>query len=386
MDEATNPIEYEANGTRHLVDYGYVFALRFSMRNQTAFAIWYDLQIWCESIGAVREVFHHIEHMKPRIFLTRELPAESMRMLSENAELTCNPHDRYLNKQEIIEGIQGVDGLLCLLTDTIDAEILDANKNLKVVANFAVGFNNIDVSAATERKILVTNTPGVLTETTADMAWALLMASARRVAEGDRFVRTRQWQGWGPLQFMGTEVTGATLGLIGMGRIAQAVAQRAAGFNMPVTYWNRTRLSFADEQRLDVQYREFDEVLQTADFLSIHVALCEETRHLIGASELAKMKPNSIIINTARGAVIDEAAMVRALQNGQIAGAGLDVYENEPLLEPPLYEMDNVVIAPHLGSATLATRTKMGNMAVENCLAACTGKTPPNLVNPEAQS
>ncbi|TWU05020.1 2-hydroxyacid dehydrogenase [Stieleria varia] len=321
--------------------------------------------------------------MKPKVFLTRQLPPEPMKRLAEQADLTVNPHDRYLTKAEIIDGIRGVDGLLCLLTDTIDGEIMDANPDLKVIANFAVGYNNIDVAAATQRKIPVTNTPGVLTDSTADMAWALLMAAARRVAEGDRFVRTRQWGGWGPLQFMGTEVTGATLGLIGMGRIAQAVAKRAAGFNMPVIYWNRTRLSAADEQRLDVQYRSFDEVLRSSDYVSIHVALCDETRHLIGRRELSLMKPTSTIINTARGPVIDEKALVVALQDGTIQSAGLDVYENEPQLEPELYDMDNVVIAPHLGSATVATRTKMGNMAVENCLAVCNGNRPPNLVNPD---
>lgn len=321
--------------------------------------------------------------MKPKIFLTRQLPDESMSRLADASELTVNPHDRYLSKSEIIEGIRQVDGFLCLLTDTIDADILDANPNLKVVANYAVGFNNVDVSAATDRKIPVTNTPGVLTDSTADMAWALLMSAARRVAEGDRFVRTKQWAGWGPLQFLGTEVTGSTLGLIGMGRIAQAVAQRAVGFNMPVIYWNRTRLSSADEQRLDVQYREFDEVFRESDYVSVHVALCEQTKHMIGAKQFDAMKSSAILINTARGPVVDESALVTALQSGTIGAAALDVYENEPQLEPALYEMENVVIAPHLGSATIATRTKMGNMAVENCLAACSGRRPPNLVNPE---
>ena len=319
---------------------------------------------------------------KPKIFLTRQLPPDSMRILSEGSELTMNPDDRYLTKDEIIAGIQGMDGLLCLLTDTIDADILDANPDLKVVANYAVGFNNVDVAAATQRKIPVTNTPGVLTETTADMAFALLMAAGRRVAEGDRFVRTKAWDGWGPLQFLGADITGATLGLVGLGRIGKAMIPRAAGFGMNVIYWNRTRLSAEEERELGVSYAPMDEVLAKSDFVSVHVALNEKTRHLIGARELSLMKPTACLINTARGPVIDEKALVVALSSGTIASAGLDVYEQEPLLEPELYELENVVIAPHLGSGTIGTRTKMGNMAAENCLAACNGQRPVNLVNP----
>ena len=320
---------------------------------------------------------------KPKIFLTRQLPPDSMRILSEGSELTMNPDDRYLTKDEIIAGIQGVDGLLCLLTDTIDADILDANPDLKVVANYAVGFNNVDVAAATQRKIPVTNTPGVLTQTTADMAFALLMAAGRRVAEGDRFVRTKAWDGWGPLQFLGADITGATLGLVGLGRIGKAMIPRAAGFGMNVIYWSRTRLSAEEERELGVSYAPMDEVLAKSDFVSVHVALNEKTRHLIGARELSLMKPTACLINTARGPVIDEKALVVALSSGTIASAGLDVYEQEPLLEPELYELENVVIAPHLGSGTIGTRTKMGNMAAENCLAACNGRRPVNLVNPE---
>ncbi len=319
---------------------------------------------------------------KPKIFLTRELPPESMAILREHSILSMNPDDRVLDKQEIIAGIAEVDGLLCLLTDTIDDEILAANPKLKVVANFAVGFNNIDVSAATERGIPVTNTPGVLTETTADMAWALLMAAARRVAEGDRFVRTKQWKGWGPLQFLGADVTGATLGLIGLGRIGRAMIGRAKGFEMNIVYWNRTRLSRHEEASLGITYASMEETLAQSDFVSVHVALCDQTKHLIGAPQLAMMKPTGCIINTARGPVIDEKALVVALRAGTIASAGLDVFENEPALEPELYELANAVIVPHLGSATIGTRTKMGNMAAQNCLAACRGLRPPNLVNP----
>ena len=215
------------------------------------------------------------------------------------------------------------------------------------------------------------------------MAWALFMAAARRVAEGDRFVRTRQWEGWGPLQFLGGDVTGATLGLVGLGRIGRAMIPRAKGFDMKVLYWNRTRLSAEEEESLGVTYLEMDDLLSQSDYVSIHVALNDQTKHLIGPRQLAVMKPTGCIINTARGPIIDEKALVTALQDGTIASAGLDVYENEPLLEPELYDLPNAVVAPHLGSGTIGTRTKMGNMAVENCLAACRGERPVNLVNPE---
>lgn len=321
--------------------------------------------------------------MKPKVFLTRELPPESMKLLSEAADLTYNQEDRTLTKQEVIDGVQNADGLICLLNDNIDQEIITSGSNLRVVANFAVGYNNIDVEAATLRGLPVTNTPGVLTDSTADMAWALLMDAARRVSEGDRMVRTGQWAGWGPLQLLGADITGSTLGIIGFGRIGQAVAKRARGFEMRICYWNRTRLSKEQEAAFGVEYLPMNELLSESDFVSVHVALNESTRHLIGAKEFEVMKPSACLINTARGPVVDEGALVTALKQGDIASAGLDVYEQEPLLEPGLYDLENVVLAPHLGSATIGTRTKMGNMAVENCLMACSGQRPTNLVNPE---
>lgn len=320
---------------------------------------------------------------KPRIFLTRELPPATMARLHDQASLTMNREDRVLTKQEIVQSVRGVDGLLCLLTDTIDEEILAAGTRLKVVANFAVGFNNIDVAAASRRRIPVTNTPGVLTDATADMTWALLMDAARRLAEGDRFVRQRAWQGWGPLQLLGADITGSTLGIIGLGRIGQAVVRRAKGFEMPVIYWNRTRLDSQLEQQLGVEYRSLDDLLRESDFVSVHVALNDQTRHLIGAAQLSLMKPTACLVNTSRGPVLDEQALVDALKHGVIASAGLDVYEHEPHIADGLFDLPNVVLAPHLGSATIGTRTKMGNMAAENCLAACRGERPFNLVNPE---
>ncbi|MDB4339067.1 D-glycerate dehydrogenase [bacterium] len=320
----------------------------------------------------------------PRIFLTRELPPKSMTKLQAGSRLVFNQEDRCLTKTEIIQGVRDADGLLCLLTDTIDDEILAAGSNLKVVSNFAVGFNNIDVASATRRKIPVTNTPGVLTDSTADMTWALLMDAARRVSEGDRLVRSGTWSGWGPLQLLGADISGATLGLVGLGRIGKAVARRAMGFEMNVKYWNRTRLSTEEESRLGVEYASLKDLLAESDYVSVHVALNEATRHLIGAGEFESMKPTACLINTARGPIVDEKALVAALQSGKISRAGLDVYEREPSLEPELSEMDNVVLAPHLGSATIGTRTKMGNMAVENCLMVCAGDRPVNLVNPDA--
>ena len=321
--------------------------------------------------------------MKPKVFLTRQLPPLVMERLHMHTDLEVNPEDRVLSKQEIQMGIQGKDGLLCLLTDTIDGELLDANPNLKIVANYAVGFNNIDVEAATKRGIPVTNTPGVLTETSADMAFALMLAVGRRVVEADRFARTGTWKGWGPLQFLGTDVSGSTLGIIGMGRIGKAVARRASGFNMRVLYWNRTRMTREEEHALGVSYGAFEEVLKHGDFVSLNIAYHSDTHHLIDAAALRAMKQTSFLINTARGAVVDEQALMKALQRKQIAGAGLDVFEHEPRISPELREMDQVVLLPHLASATIETRTKMGMIAVDNLLARFAGIPLPNLVNKE---
>lgn len=320
---------------------------------------------------------------KPKIFLTRPIPPASIELLKREAELTYNPDNRVLSRTELIAGMAGQDGLLCTLMDGIDGELLDTNPNLKIVANYAVGYNNIDVAAASARNIPVTNTPGVLTDSTADMAWALMFAIGRRLVEGDQLVRSRNWQGWGPLQLLGQDITGATLGLIGFGRIGKAMVQRAKGFEMKVVYWNRTRLSETEEAELGITYGSREEVLAQSDFVSLHVALTPDTTHLIGPTELAAMKSTAYLINTARGPIVDEKALVEALKSGSIGGAGLDVFEKEPILEPELYDLPNVVIQPHLGSATIGTRTKMGNMAAENCFAACSGERPPNLVNPE---
>jgi glyoxylate reductase len=320
---------------------------------------------------------------KPRVFLTRILPSAVMERLAAETDLAVNPDNRGLTAAELVAGARGRDAVLTTLLDRIDAAFLDACPGLKVVANFGVGYNHIDVAAATARRIPVTNTPGVLTDATADIAFGLLLATARRFTEGEQLVRERKWSSWEPLQLLGHDLAGATLGLVGLGRIAQAVARRARGFDMRVIYWNRTRLARAEEGKLGVEYRTRDALYAEADFVSVHVAYTPETHHLINAAALARMKPTAIFVNTARGAVVDEAALVDALQNRTIAAAGLDVYENEPTLHPGLYEMPHCTLLPHLGSATTGTRTKMGMLAVDNLLAACAGRRPPHCVNPE---
>ncbi|MEQ9288643.1 MAG: D-glycerate dehydrogenase [Cyclobacteriaceae bacterium] len=321
--------------------------------------------------------------MKPKIFLTRELPPKAMERLRQHTDLEMNTEDRVLTKEEIIKGVKGKDALLCLLTDAIDGDIMDANPGLKIIANYAVGYNNIDIEAATKRHIPVSNTPGVLTETSADLAFSLMMALARRLPEADSFVRTGEWKGWGPLQYLGADIYGATLGIIGLGRIGKAVARRARGFDMNLIYWNRTRLEESEEKALGLQYCPFDQVLAQADFVSLNVAYNESTHHLIGERQLALMKNEAYLINTARGPVVDEDALVDALKKGEIKGAGLDVYEHEPAVHPELLKMKNTVLLPHIASASIATRTKMGMIAIDNLLAACNGEKIPNLVNKE---
>lgn len=323
--------------------------------------------------------------MKPKVYLTRRLPERAMQVLEEKFELECNPYDRVLNREELLAAVKGRDGLLPLLTDAVDGELMDAaGPSLKVVANYAVGFNNIDVAACTARKIAATNTPGVLTETTADLAMALLLAVARKVVPADAFARAGKYEGWAPLLFVGTDVHHKTLGLIGLGRIGLAMAKRAAGFGMRILYHN-TKAAAADiEQQVGAQYVDKQTLLAESDFVSLHVPLTPETRHLMGQAEFEAMKPEAFLINTARGEIVDEKALVRALIQGKIAGAGLDVFEFEPAIEQELRQMDNVVILPHIASASIETRTKMGLVAAQNLIAVLLdGKQPPNCLNPQ---
>ena len=320
--------------------------------------------------------------IKSKVFVTRRLPQPGLDKLEKECEIKINPDDRVLIKKEIIEGVKGKDGLLCLLTDTIDKEIISAEPGLKMIANYAVGYNNIDVKYATKKNIPVSNTPGVLTETTADMAWALLVSTARRVAEGDRYTRAGKYRGWGPMLMLGQDITEKTLGVIGTGRVGTSFALKSRGFRMKVLYHD-VAPNEKLEGELGAKKVSLEKLLQESDFVSVHVPLIPSTRHLIGEKELNLMKPTAVLVNTSRGPVVDEKALVRALSEGKIFSAGLDVYEDEPKLALGLAELENVVLAPHLGSASVETRTKMALMAVENMLAGLKGEIPPNCVNPE---
>lgn len=318
--------------------------------------------------------------MKPKIFITRILPQPALDKIKEVFELRMNSEDRVLTKTEIIEGVKWCDLLLCLLTDTIDKDIITANSNLKGIVNYAVGYNNIDVKTATRFKIPVTNTPGVLTETTADLAWSLICAVARRTVEADKLVRERKFMGWGPMLCLGGDINGKTLGIIGAGRIGSAVAKRATGFNMKVIYTNKNTTI---KKSIKAEKVELIELLRRSDFISLHVPLVPSTSHLIGEHELKLMKKTAYLINTSRGPVVDEKALVKALQEGWIAGAGLDVYENEPELAEGLAGCKNAVLLPHVGSSTIETRTNMGMIAAENAIAIIEGRKAPHVVNPE---
>jgi glyoxylate reductase len=316
-----------------------------------------------------------------RILITRRVPPPASERLQQAGHVVDlinqdDPPSRY----ELISRVHGAAAIVAMLSERIDAALLDAaGPQLKVIANFAVGYDNIDVAACRQRGVRATNTPGVLTDATADTAWALILSAARRVIEGDHLVRAGQWTGWAPMQLLGLQLSGATLGIIGTGRIGTAVALRSVGFGMRVLYVDE-QPNEELEQRVGAQRVTLAEVLPAADVLSLHVPLTAETRHLIGAAELARMKPTAVLINTARGPVIDEPALVQALRAGTIAAAGLDVYEHEPRLSPGLAELPNVVLLPHLGSATVATRRQMSAMVADNVLAVLSGQEPPNPV------
>lgn len=325
-----------------------------------------------------------------RIFVTRDLPRSAIEMLEGIAgpeHVAVFPEDRVIDRAELLEGVRGVEALLPILTETIDAAVLDAaGPQLKIVANYAVGYNNIDVPAATSRGIIVTNTPGVLTETTADLTWALILATARRIGEGERYLRAGRWKSWAPQLLLGSDVHGKTLGIFGLGRIGQAVARRAQGFGMNILYASRAKKGAALEEQLGVTCVQKDALLTQSDIVSLHCPLSEETRHAFGAEEFAAMKPSAYLINTTRGPVVDESALVHALQTGQIAGAGLDVYEEEPKVHPGLIECENAVLIPHMGSGTKETRTKMAEIAATNIVAVLAGQPAPNCINPEVRA
>ena len=319
-----------------------------------------------------------------KILVTGIIPDEVMRLLKIEHDVKANFEDRPMDRKDIMSCIEEMDGLLCMITDTIDKELFQRARNLKMVANFGVGYDNIDINEATARNIPVSNTPHVLTDATADIAFTLIMAAGRRVVEGDRITREGQFKFWAPFHFLGTQITGKTLGIIGLGRIGKAVAKRAKGFDMKVIYNNRKRLNVSEEGRLMAEFRDFDSILLNSDFLSVHVPLTKDTHHLISKRELGLMKESAYLINTARGPVVDEKALLEALKDKEIAGAGLDVYENEPALTPGLTELDNVTLLPHVGSATLETRSRMAGLAGENLLEGLGGTCPKNCLNKEA--
>ncbi len=317
-----------------------------------------------------------------KVLVTREIPQAGLTLLREKFDVVMNPHDRPLSREEILEMAADVEGILCLLTDKIDGELIDALPNVKGYAQYAVGSDNINVPDATTRKVPVSNTPGVLTNATAEMAWALLFASGRRVVESDTLMRSGKWGGWGPMQFIGGDVTGATLGLLGAGRIGTAMALKSRGFDMKVLYTDAYP-NESLEKTLGAKRVELAELLAESDFVSVHVPLMESTRHLMGAPEFKAMKKTAYLINTSRGPVVDEAALVAALKAGEIAGAGLDVYEKEPEMAPGLAELDNVVICPHTASATVSSRNGMATKAAINLIAMVEGEIPPDCLNPE---
>ena len=330
--------------------------------------------------------------MKPRVFVTHRLPEPALARLGQACEFTIGTDQKVLSRSELLAGVRTADGLVCLLTDQIDRAVIEAGAQLRVIANVAVGFNNIDIAAAKQRGIVVTNTPEVLTDATADLTWALILAVTRRVVEADNFTRAGKFDGWDFEMLLGTGLTGKTLGVVGFGRIGRAVGRRAVGFGMRVIYCSSDEIAFRDDPtrarlstapkptntlRLDSfapQRVPFYQLLEQADILTLHVPLVATTKHLLDRDALARMKAGAYLINTARGPVVDETALVEVLQSGHLAGAGLDVYEHEPVVSQPLLTMPNVVLLPHIGSATHETRTAMAVLAVENALDVLSGR------------
>jgi glyoxylate reductase len=319
---------------------------------------------------------------KPKVLATHGLFEAARQILQETCEMEYWAKPERPPREEVLRRVKDKEGLICLLTEKINEELLSVAPKLRITANVAVGFDNIDVAACTKRGVVATNTPGVLDETTADFTWTLLMAVARRLSEGEELARSGKWKNWDLDQLVGTDVWGKTLGIVGFGRIGRAVARRASGFQMKVIYTDAQRAPAEVERALKAEFWEMNALLAESDFISVHVPLLPETRRLFDAPKFKRMKPTAFLINTSRGPVVDEAALVAALEGGQIAGAGLDVYENEPFIHPGL-KRANVVLAPHIASASLETRTKMACIAANNVVALFAGQKPPNILNPE---
>jgi glyoxylate reductase len=321
--------------------------------------------------------------MKPRVLVTREIPAEAVNRLKQHFAVESNQNDLPVSPTRLLQKLKGKDGVLTLSTDIISDAVHAKNPQLKIVSNVAVGYNNLDVVAGTQRGVMMTNTPGVLDDTTADLTWSLILAAARGLANADRAVRSGRWKRWRMMEFLGQDIYGKTIGICGFGRIGRRVARRAMGFDMKVLYASRTRAQESVEQEFRASYVDKHTLLRESDIVTLHLPLFPETRHYIGAAELALMKRTAILINASRGPVVDEKALVKALRSRRIAAAGLDVYENEPALAPGLPALPNTVLTPHIGSGSFETRLRMANMAVTNCIAGLTGQRPPNLLNPD---
>ncbi|MFL9936274.1 D-glycerate dehydrogenase [Paraburkholderia sp. RL18-103-BIB-C] len=320
---------------------------------------------------------------KSSIYVTRMIPQQTIDTLREHYDVEVNPHDRALTREELLQAVRGRNAIISLLTDTIDGAVLDAaGAQCRIVANYAVGFNNFDLSAATTRGVILTNTPGVLDDATATHAWALLLATARRISESERYVRAGKWQGWAPMAFIGQDVDNMTLGIAGLGRIGQRFARKAAAFDMNIIYTD-AKPNTEFERQYNARFVDKATLLRESDYLSLHLPLLSETHHYIGAAELAAMKPTAVLINAARGPLVDEKALVAALREKVIWGAGLDVFEDEPKLAPGLAELDNVVIVPHIASATAQTRLAMGKIAADNVIRVLNGEAPLNCINPQ---
>ena len=321
--------------------------------------------------------------MKPRVFVSRRIPQEGLDIVLAACDAEVNGNDKHLSQAELVASVKGKEGLLCLLTDDINDAVLSASPQLKVVANVAVGYNNIDVQAATRRNIVITNTPGVLDDTTADFTWCLLLASARRLAEAERYTRAGRYTGWGVMLLCGEDVGGKTIGICGLGRIGRGVAKRARGFEMRILYTDAVRVPSDVERELGAQFVDKETLFREADFVTLHVPLLPETHHYVSLKELQLMKKTAHLINASRGPVVDEVTLVQALRERWIAGAGLDVYEHEPQITPGLTELDNVTLAPHIASASVETRTKMAIMAATDLVEALQGRRPSHIVNSE---
>lgn len=322
---------------------------------------------------------------KPKVFVTKPLFPSVCAVLNRHIDAEYWSKSERITRDELLRRVAEKEGLICLPTDRIDAELLDAARKLRLVATVSVGYDHVDLETCTKRGVVVTNTPGVLTDTTADLAWGLLMTVARRIVEGDAWTRSGTWNGLAFDTFLGCDIWGKTLGIIGFGRIGREMARRALGFKMRVLYFSQNRAPEEIEKELGAEFATFDKVLRESDFVSLHVPLTQGTRHLIGEDAFSKMKPTSYLINTTRGPVVDEAALVHALERAKIAGAALDVYEQEPKVHRGLLPRRDVVLAPHIGSATIETRTKMAQVAADNVVAFFTGKTAPNALNARAQ-